>query len=201
MSAHVTQSFDILLKQARAGDADSLGCLLESYSAYLRLIARSLLRTASRGSVDVSDVVQETNLKACGDFPNFRGSDEPELVGWLRRILKNLVFNLLKKQGSPSQRTESLEALLERASQEAHWALATPGSTPSAQASRREQAVLTANALDSLKPEYKQVLILCYLEKAPHEEVGGLMGRSEKASRMLLMRAAKALEQRLREQS
>ena len=86
--------------RAKAGDADALGCLLESYRAYLKLIAGSLLRTASRASVDVSDVVQETNLKACGNFPTFRGSDEPELVAWLRQILMNLVLNLLKKQGS-----------------------------------------------------------------------------------------------------
>jgi RNA polymerase sigma factor (sigma-70 family) len=91
--------------------------------------------------------------------------------------------------------------LLKRAGVDAHLALAAPGSTPSAQVSRREQAVVTANALDSLPPDYKQVLVLCYLEKLPHEVVGRMMGRSEKASRMLLMRAARALEVRLREPS
>jgi RNA polymerase sigma-70 factor, ECF subfamily len=201
MSAHVYQSFDVLLNRAKAGDADALGSLLESYSAYLRLIASSLLRTTSRASVDVSDVVQETNLKACGNFAKFEGSDEPELVAWLRRILANFVFNLVKKQGSPGQRTESLDALIERASAQAHRALAAHGSTPSAQASRREQAVLTANALESLPTEYQQVLVLCYLEKVPHKEVGRRMGCSEGASRMLLMRASKALEQKLREQA
>ena len=199
MPAHVHQSFDVLLNRARDGDTNALGCLLESYSAYLRLIASSLLRTASRASVDISDVVQETNLRACGNFAKFRGSDEPELVVWLRRILANLVFNLIKKQGAPGQSPQSLEALLDRASAQAHDALASPGSTPSVQASRREQAVLTASALESLQPDYQQVLILCYIEKVSHKEVGRQMGCSEGASRMLLMRAAKALEQKLRE--
>jgi RNA polymerase sigma-70 factor, ECF subfamily len=200
MSAQFNQSFEVLLSRAKSGDAEALGSLLESYSAYLRMIANSLLRTTSRASVDISDVVQETNLKACGNFAEFRGNDEPELVVWLRRILANLVFNLLKKQRAPGQRSESLEALLERASAQVHRALAAPGSTPSAQASRREQAVLTANALESLPQEYKQVLVLCYLERIPHKEVGRQLGCSEGASRMLLMRASKALEQRLREQ-
>ena len=199
MLAQVNPSFDILLQRAKAGDAAALGSLLESYRSYLGLVAGSLLRTASRASVDVSDVVQETNLKACGKFPEFRGSGEPELVAWLRQILTNHVFNFLKKQKNPSQRAESLEVLLKRAGVEAHLALAAPGSTPSAQASRREQAVVTANALDSLPPDYKQVLVLCYLEKLPHQEVGRMMGRSERASRMLLMRAARALEEKLRE--
>jgi RNA polymerase sigma-70 factor, ECF subfamily len=199
MPAPVHQSFDVLLNQARAGDSDALGCLLETYSAYLRLIAGSLLRTSSRASVDISDVVQETNLKACGKFATFHGSEEPELVAWPRRILANLVLNLIKKQGSPGQWPESLESLLERASTQAHRALASPGSTPSAQASRREQAVLTANALESLRPQYRQILVFCYLEKLSHKDAGQKLGCSEAASRMLLMRAAKALEQKLRE--
>ena len=90
--------------------------------------------------------------------------------------------------------------MIERASQEAHKALAAPGSTPSAGASRREQAVLTANALESLPPDYQQVLVLHYLEKVPHKEIGQRLGRSEQASRMLLMRAAEALQKRLRDQ-
>ncbi len=134
MLAQVDPSFDILLQRAKAGDAAALGSLLESYRGYLGLVAGSLLRTASRASVDVSDVVQETNLKACGKFPEFRGNGEPELVAWLRQILTNHVFNFLKKQKSPGQRPESLEVLLKRASVEAHLALAAPGSTPSAQA-------------------------------------------------------------------
>ena len=36
MSAQVNQSFDVLLKRAKAGDAVALGCLLETYGAYLR---------------------------------------------------------------------------------------------------------------------------------------------------------------------
>jgi RNA polymerase sigma-70 factor, ECF subfamily len=201
MLAQGNQSFDILLEQARTGDSVALGCLLESYGAYLRLIAASLLRSASRASVDISDVVQETKLKACRGFSKFQGSDEPALVGWLRTILNNRVLDLLKDQGRPGRRPESLEALLERASVQAHRALASSGSSPSAQASRREQAVLTSNALESLPPDYQQVLVLRYLEKLPHAKIGRQMGRSEQASRMLLMRAAEALEQKLREKS
>ncbi len=201
MLAQVDPSFDILLRRAKAGDTVALGRLLESYRAYLRLIAGSLLRTAARASVDISDVIQETNLKACRGFPEFDGSDEPQLVAWLRRILVNLVLNLRKKRGALVHRPESLEALLERASEAVHKALAAPGSSPSTQASRREQAVLVANALESLPPDYKQVLVLRYLDNVPHEEIGRLMSRSEQASRMLLMRAARALEERLRERS
>jgi RNA polymerase sigma-70 factor (ECF subfamily) len=191
---------ELLLLRAKAGDTDAWGSLLEFYQPYLRLVARSIVRKHVHFQIDLSDVVQETNLKACRALSQFQGSDEPELVAWLRQILTNLVLNQLKKQERPGRRPESLDALLERASQEAHWALAAPGSTPSAGASRREQAVLTANALESLPADYQQVLVMHYLEKVPHKEIGQRMGRSESASRMLLMRAARELEKQLREQ-
>jgi RNA polymerase sigma-70 factor, ECF subfamily len=189
---------ELLLRQAKSGDAEALGSLLEFYQPYLRLLARSILGNYAQHQVDISDVVQETNLNACRALPEFQGSDEPQLVAWLRRILTNLVLNQLKKQQRPGRRPESLDALLERASQEAHRALASQGSSPSARAQRRERAVLTANALESLPAHYQQVLIMHYLEKLPHEEIGHRMGRTEQASRMLLMRAARALEKQLR---
>ena len=167
LAGRVDLSFETLLQRARAGDTAALGCLLDSCRAYLKLIAASLLRTASRASVDVSDVVQETNLKACGNFPTFQGSDEPAAGRLVASDPDEPRVEPPQEAGSPGRRPESLEALLERASLEAHRALAAPGSTPSAQASRREQAVLTANALESLPPDYQQVLVLCYLEKAP----------------------------------
>jgi RNA polymerase sigma-70 factor (ECF subfamily) len=201
MLAQVDQSFDSLLQRARAGDTVALGCLLDSCRAYLKLIAASLLRTASRASVDVSDVVQETNLKAYVKFPTFQKNDEGALVAWLRTILTNVVLNLLKDQGRPGRRPESLDALLQRASEDAHRALTTPGSTPSAQASRREQAVLVANALELLKPRHKQVLVLRHLEGLGHEEIAKRMGISEGRSRNCLLEASRELGQRLRELS
>jgi RNA polymerase sigma-70 factor, ECF subfamily len=201
MPANVNPSFDVLLSRAKAGDPDALGCLLQTYGAYLRVIAGSLLRSNSRASVDISDVVQETNLKACDVFATFQGSEEPQLVAWLRKILVNLVLNHRKKSGALVHRPGSLDLLLERACENVHEALRSPGSTPSAQASRREQAVLTANALESLPADYQQVLVLCYLDKVSHKEVGRRLGCSEGASRMLLMRAAQALEHKLRERA
>jgi RNA polymerase sigma-70 factor, ECF subfamily len=190
---------ELLLLRAKAGDTVAWGSLLEFYQPYLRLVARSIVRKDVHFQIDVSDVVQETNLNACRAFSKFLGSDEPELVAWLRQILTNHVLNQLKKQQRPGRRPESLDALVERASQEAHRALAALGSSPSAGAMRREQAVLTANALESLPPDYQQILVLHYLEKVPHKEIGHRMGRGEQASRMLLVRAAKALQERLRE--
>jgi RNA polymerase sigma-70 factor (ECF subfamily) len=97
-----------------------------------------------------SDVVQEADLEAHRDFAGFAGTTERELVTWLRRILvRNLTDQARRHQAQmrDTHRQQSLESLLERSSLAAHELLSAGISTPSLQDSRREQAVLFAEAL------------------------------------------------------
>jgi RNA polymerase sigma-70 factor (ECF subfamily) len=142
--------------------------------------------------------VQQTFLEAYRDFPHFAGQTEKELMAWLRRILvRNLADQVKRHQakGRNWQRQESLEALLDRSSAEAEEALARSISTPSAQASRREQAVLLANALARLSPDYREVLVLRNLKKLPFDIIAGQMNRTSGAVRMLWARALEKLSQ------
>jgi RNA polymerase sigma-70 factor (ECF subfamily) len=191
-----------LIARARAGDAEALGRLLELYRNYLRLIARALIGPALRARADASDLVQETFLKAHREFPRFAGTVEPELVAWLRQILVHTLADQAKRhraRGRDLRREESLETMLDRSSRTIQDALAAPISTPSAGASRREQAVLLADALEKLPTDYREVFILRNLEHVPFDEVAVRMGRSSGAVRKLWTRAMVALRQQLRE--
>src|SRR6476661_9104426 len=86
-----------LLVGARAGDAATLGQLLELYRRYLSLLARVQIGRHLQGKVDASDVVQETFLEAHRNFPRFRGTSEGELVRWLRQILATRLADLLRR--------------------------------------------------------------------------------------------------------
>jgi RNA polymerase sigma-70 factor (ECF subfamily) len=194
---------ETLLAQARAGDDAARGRLLELYRNYLRLLARTLIDQALRARLDASDLVQETYLKAHREFGQFRGSSEPELVGWLRQILVYTLANQGKyhrTQGRDLQRQGSLEAMLDRSSLAIQGALATPpGASPSAHAIRREQSVLLADALQRLPADYREVFILRNLEHVPVEEVAARLGRSVNAVRKLWTRAMLALRHELEE--
>src|SRR3954452_10215216 len=87
-----------LLARARADDGDSLGKLLELYRNYLHLMARAQIDLHLQGRANPSDVVQETFVQACANFGQFRGSTEPELLAWLRRILVNTLAGLVERQ-------------------------------------------------------------------------------------------------------
>jgi RNA polymerase sigma-70 factor (ECF subfamily) len=187
---------DLLLGQARAGCAEALGRLLELYRNYLRLLARTQIDLALRVRLDPSDLVQETLLEAHRDFAQFAGTTEKELLAWLRRILvRNLADQVKhhKAQVRNWKRQESLEALLDRSSSAAEQALAKGISTPSAQASRREQAVLLADALARLPADYREVIVLRHLEHLKFDDIAARLGRSAGAVRMLWSRALEKL--------
>jgi RNA polymerase sigma-70 factor (ECF subfamily) len=193
---------DLLLAQARSGDRAALGQLFELYRNYLRLIARSMLRSALKLKLDASDLVQETFLKAHRQFADFAGRDEPELVAWLRRILVRTLADQAKyhrAQTRNHQRQVSLEDLLDRAGGTAQQALADSLPSPSSLAVRRERAVLLADALEKLPADYRTVFVLRNIEHIPFNEVAARLGRSPGATRLLWTRAMRRLSQLLEE--
>jgi RNA polymerase sigma-70 factor (ECF subfamily) len=189
-----------LIAQARDGDPAALGHLLDLYRNYLKLVARSLVGVALRVKLEPSDLVQETFLKAHREFAGFAGQGETELIAWLRRILARTVADQVKhhrRKGRDLQRQESLDILLERSDATLHQALASHAASPSEGAARREQAVLLADAVSQLPPDYREVFILRTLEHVPFEEVAARMGRSVGAVRMLWARALERLNRLL----
>ena len=182
-----------LLLQAKAGDESALGRLLESYSNYLILLARVQIGRRIQGKVDAGDVVQETFLEIHRQFPRFRGTTEAEFTAWLRRILAGQLALTLRRYLGTKGRDVNLErelgAQLDQSSQAMDGGFVAPTSTPSQHVSRREQAVLLADALDRLPPDYREVIILRHLEAMPFADVAARMGRSEDSVQKLWVRA------------
>src|SRR5215471_7503896 len=142
---------EALLAQARTGDDGALGRLLERYRAYLTLLARLQVGRRLQGKADPADMVQETFLEAARHFGQFRGETEPELAGWLRQILAGCLAHLVRRYWGTQARDVRLERTLEdeldQSSRAIDAGLVAEQSTPSQRASRREQAVLLADAL------------------------------------------------------
>lgn len=190
---------EAVLSRARAGEASELGHLLEAYRNYLRLVARTRMGPGLRARLDPSDLVQETLLEAHRDFNAFHGASERELLVWLRRILVRNLLDAAKHHNADARdwhRQESLDEIAEQAGN-ALRDLAVPGPSPSSLASRREQAVLLADAIERLPEDYREVLVLRNLQHLPFEEVAERMGRKCGAVRMLWTRALEKLGQEM----
>ena len=182
-----------LLHEARGGSEAALGRLLESYATYLTLLARVQIGRRLQGKVDPADVVQETFLEAHRQIAQFRGTTEAEMVAWLRRILAGQLALTLRRYLGTKGRDVNLErdlgAQLDQSSQVLDRGLVASYSTPSQHVSRREQAVLLADALDRLPADYREVIILRHLENLPFADVAQRMSRSEDSVQKLWVRA------------
>jgi RNA polymerase sigma-70 factor (ECF subfamily) len=147
---------------------------------------------ALRAKVDASDVIQETLWKAYRGFPEFRGTTEGELLAWLRRVLARTIADHVRRYAKTARRDvareESIEDALDRSS-EALRALAADQTSPSAAAARREDGVALADALATLRPEHREVILLRNLEGLDWPQVAERMGRTPDAARMLWGRA------------
>jgi RNA polymerase sigma-70 factor, ECF subfamily len=181
-----------MLHDAQAGDADTLGRLLELYRRYLSLLARVQIGKRLQGKVDASDLVQETFLEAHRNFARFRGTSEGELVSWLRQILAANLADTLRRylgtQGRDIRLERDIEADFDHSTVLLDRGLVARGSSPSHQAARREQAVLLADALAELPDDYREVLVLRHLESLTFPEVAQRMGRSLASVEKLWMR-------------
>jgi RNA polymerase sigma-70 factor (ECF subfamily) len=190
-----------LLHEARAGDAATLGRLLELYRRYLALLAQVQIGQRLQGKVDASDLVQETFLAAHRAFGRFRGTTEAELVQWLRQILAANLSNLFRRylgtQGRDVRLEREIADALDRSSILLDRGLMADQSSPSDQAARREQAVLLADALEQLPGDYREAIVLRHLEGLTFPQVAERMGRSLDSVEKLWMRALVRLRQLL----
>jgi RNA polymerase sigma-70 factor, ECF subfamily len=196
-----------LLEAAREGRRECLGTLLELYRNYLYLVARTQIDLHLQAQVNPSDLVQEAFLEAYRDFGQFRGSTETELLGWLRRILVHNLARLVEKQVRAQKRNVRREVsleqrlkTLEKSAAKVEAALLCQGSSPSAQAQRRELAAILADQLAKLGVGYREVIVLRNLEGLTFDEIARRMGRTSGAVRVLWMRALNRLRQLLKKE-
>jgi len=191
-----------LLNEARQQQSESLGTLLELYRNYLTILATTQLDQRLRRRVSPSDVVQETMLAAHRDFLKFRGTSEREFLGWLRQILVNCMHRTierhLKSKRRDARREVSMERVndqLDRSAADLSHLFVDQGDSPSQSLHDRERAVMLANQLAKLRPQYRDVIVLRNLQGMSFEEVAERMERNPGAVRMLWLRAIEKLKE------
>ena len=190
-----------LLEQARQGDREALGRLLEAQRATLhRLAERQLIgRIAVR--VDASDIIQQTFLEAHRSFQQFAGTDGRELAAWLQRILNHKVAGAIRDHTLLQKRNVRRD----RSMDDSHGGLASLKqqldaglSSPSQKAIRGEEAQRLAQALAVLPEDQREAVRLRHLEGWALADIARHLGRSSAATAGLIKRGMQVLRRRLR---
>jgi RNA polymerase sigma-70 factor (ECF subfamily) len=171
------------------------------YRALLHLHARQVQRDPRLGRrFDASDVVQEALLRGHANLGQFRGSTEAELVGWLQKILANVVADEIDKHKAQKRNVEleqSLNATIAESSARLEKFLADRQSSPSHKAERREELVRLAEAMEQLPEDQREAVILRDLQNASVAEIAAQLHRTEKAVAGLLVRGRRRLRELL----
>ena len=195
-------SVEGLLHEARQGETEPLGQLLQLYRNYLTILATTQLDRRLRRRMNPSDLVQDAMLAAHRDFSKFRGGTEREFLAWLRQILINCLRHAIDTHLRAKMRDahreisiEQVSAALDRSVVNFAQVLADRGPSPSLPARQRERAVALADQLAKLRPQYRDVIVLRNLQGLSFEEVAERMNRKPGAVRMLWLRAIEKFKQ------
>lgn len=191
----------------RNGDEAVFLALVERYYASMRRLAASYLDDPA----GVEDVVQDAWLGVLQGIHRFEGRSS--FKTWLLRILTNIAktraqrerrsiafSNLIANDAENDEPAVEPERFLASGRWAGHWA-ATPGSwsTIEDRLTALETQTYVAQAIETLSPHQRQVIILRDIEGLNADEVCNILGLTETNQRVLLHRARskvrRALEQ------
>ena len=169
-----------LLQSAAQGDKKSFGKL---YERYLDEIYRYVfIRVGNQQSAE--DITEETFIKTWESLSRiYRGDGKIDnLRAWLYRIAKNLVVDYYRKNKS-----ENIVVL----------DIAENLQSPEEIVIEQEESTWIVSALQKMKPDFQQIIILRLINDMSHKEIASIVGISEGHSRILLYRALKKLKELL----
>jgi RNA polymerase sigma-70 factor (ECF subfamily) len=150
-----------------------------------------------RSRLESMDVVQDTLMCALRDLGDFAYRDEGDFLRWLSRIVENRLRDNVDKLHADKRDIRKEVRLDNKERTTGSGFVGTAGpvdvTTPSVIVSRKEEMDKLEEAIDALKPEYREVIVLKRLEGLSYKEIGKRLGKSPDAVGMLLSRAMVSL--------
>lgn len=194
MENHKTQH---LVALAKEGDAAAVNQLCDVYGERVRRMIRFRLDRRLRPKLDSVDVVQDVLILALGRLQDFSYSNEGDFLRWLSRIAENKLRDIWDQFHAGKRDIHKEIPFRKEGGNTAGDALGAAEpvgeTTPSVIMRKKEALDKLEKALDQLKPQYKEIIVLKRIEGLSHAEIAARLGTSARAVRMLLARAMAAL--------
>jgi len=164
-----------LIDQAKSGDAEAFAQL---YDAYVERVSRYIYFRVSE-DCDMEDLVSQVFLKAWENLDRYKTGSSPFLA-WLYTIARNLVIDHYRKKKDVLPLEEAL-------------AIPSDMEMPDDEAQTRFDLEEMRQALQFLKADQQQALILKYIVGLPNESIARVMDKQEGTVRGLQMRGLQTL--------
>jgi RNA polymerase sigma-70 factor (ECF subfamily) len=189
-----------LLRRAAGGDRKGLDELLVRHRARLRRMVDLRLDPRVRGRIDASDVIQEASLEAFERLEEYIKDRRLPFFLWLRFLTSQKVLEMHRRHLGAQRRDARREVRLNQGP----WPQATSVelanqlvgklTAPSERAMRAEQKLRLEEALNSMDPVDREVLVLRHFEQLTNAEAATELGIEEAAASKRYIRALKKLE-------
>jgi len=176
-----------LVKSASEGSVEDFHKLYEVFSVQVYKFILGMTGDES----EADDITQETFIKVFYKLKKLK--DPGYFKFWLYRIARNEVYQRhrqLKRRGEVSIDNEEI----------GYYGFIPDdkeGLDPEKQVMSRELDSVVRKALQSLKPKYRDVLILAVQEKMTYEEISKVVGRSVVSVKTDIYRARQVVKEKL----
>ena len=167
----------LLISRARGGDRDAFGALVEQYRDNVYRLAYRMCGNA----YDADEAAQEAFVAAWRALPNFRG--DAKFSTWLYRLTTNAAIDVMRRE--KRHQTVGDGEMVD---------LADDADSPQETVERTEQQEAVQKALATLSEEYREVLLLRYMEELDYAEIADVLQLPSGTVKSRINRAKAALK-------
>ena len=194
MKLTIDQKTQRLVAMAKGGDESALNQLCRVYWSRVLWIVRLRMGAELRSKLESMDMVQDVLLCVFRDLGDFTYRSEGDFLRWLSRLVENRLRGKVTKLHA-GKRDIRKEVRLDSNGPTTSGKFVGPieTTTPSVIMSRREDLARLEKAIDALKPEYREIIVLTKIEGLSYKEIGQRLGKSEEAVRKQVSRALETL--------
>ena len=167
----------LLISRARTGDREAFGGLVEQYRDNVYRLAYRMCGNA----YDADEAAQEAFVAAWRALPNFRG--DAKFSTWLYRLTTNAAIDVMRRE--KRHQTVGDGEMVD---------VADDADSPQETVERTEQQEAVQKALSTLSEEYREVLLLRYMEELDYAEIAEVLQLPSGTVKSRINRAKAALK-------
>ena len=174
----------MIVRKVLQGDVNAFEKLVTEYEKAVYAIAQRMTGNPE----DAADMTQETFIKAYNSLGSFRGDSKFSV--WLYRIANNVCLDFLRSRSRKPTVSLSVE---DDEGEENQLDVADESQSPELLLERGLTRDAVRRGLDTLPPDYKQILLLREIQGLSYEEIASALGIDLGTVKSRIFRARKKL--------
>lgn len=177
-----------MIARCKKGDREAFNELMIKYQKQVFNTAYGMLSDYE----DASDAAQEIFVKVYRSIASFKG--QSSFTTWLYTICRNVCNDMLRKR---QKRGFTISIDTEEDEENPVSELPSEGPTPEESYEMNERQRLVREAISSLSPEYREIILYSDIEQLSYDEIAKILKCPNGTVKSRLNRARNALKKKL----